>query len=239
LASSGKFDKFRSHPSGINIAEAALDFNLIARVFVFFAKAAWVTVEVSFLSVCIGLCLGLIGALCKLSPKLWLKVPARVYVSVFRGTPALIQLFAIYLGGPQIGLQLNPFPAAVIGLGINIGAYMTESIRGAILAVERGQFEAARSLGLSKTQTMVKVVFPQAARLMIGPIGVNIIGLIKGTSLISAIAVVELTYTTQRYIGTTYRPFEMFFLAALFYLFIISLTSFFIRKVDQRYALEL
>jgi polar amino acid transport system permease protein len=168
-----------------------------------------------------------------------LHMPARVYVSVFRGTPCLIQLFVIYFGGPQIGLQLEPFPAAVIGLGINIGAYMTESIRGAILAVERGQTEASRSLGLSKSQSMVKVILPQAARLMIRPLGVNTIALIKGSSLVSAISVVELTYTAHRYIGSTYRPFEMFLLAAMFYLVIVSVASFFIRKVDRRFVIEI
>lgn len=216
-----------------------MDFELIQRVFIYFVQAAWITVELSFLSVCIGLCLGLAGALCKLSPNPWLHYPARVYVSIFRGTPCLIQLFIIYFGGPQIGLQLEPFPAAVIGLGINIGSYMTESIRGAILAVESGQIEASRSLGVGKSQTMVKVILPQAARLMIRPLGINTIALIKGSSLVSAISVVELTYTAHRYIGSTYRPFEMFILAALFYLVIISIASFVIQKVDNRYALAL
>lgn len=216
-----------------------MDYELIQRVFIYFAQAAWITVEVSLLSVCIGLCLGFVGALCKLSPNPWIQIPARVYVSIFRGTPCLIQLFIIYFGGPQIGLQLEPFPAAVIGLGINIGAYMTESIRGAILVVERGQIEASRSLGLGKSQTMIKVILPQAARLMIQPLGINAIALIKGSSLISAISVVELTYTAQRYIGSTYRPFEMFILAAMFYLVIISIASIIIQQVDKRYALAL
>lgn len=216
-----------------------MDYDLIARVFVYFARAAWITVEVSLLSASLGLILGMTAALCKLSPNAWLNTPARVYVSVFRGTPCLIQLFVIYFGGPQIGLQLEPFPAAVIGLGINIGAYMTESIRGAIQAVDRGQAEASRSLGLSKSQTMVKVILPQAARLMIRPLGVNTIALIKGSSLVSAISVVELTYTAHRYIGSTYRPFEMFLLAALFYLVIVSVASFFIRQVDRRFVMEI
>ena len=216
-----------------------MDFELIQRVFIYFLKAAWITVEVSLLSVCIGLCLGFMGALCKLSPNPWLHFPARIYVSIFRGTPCLIQLFVIYFGGPQIGLQLEPFTAAIIGLGINIGAYMSESIRGAILAVESGQAEASRSLGLGKSQTMIKVILPQAARLMIRPLGINTIALIKGSSLVSAISVVELTYTAHRYIGSTYRPFEMFILAAVFYLIIVSMASFIIQKVDNRYVLEI
>jgi len=215
-----------------------VDYELMARVWFYFAKAAWVTVEVSLLAIGLGLVLGLTAALCKLSPNHWLQYPARFYVSVFRGTPCLIQLFLLYFGGPQIGLQLEPFAAGVLGLGINIGAYMTESIRGAILAVDRGQSEAARSLGLSKSQTLRKVTLPQAACLMIQPLGVNAIALIKGSSLVSAISVLELTYTSHRYISSTYRPFEMFMLSALFYLLIITLASFWIKKLDQRFVLQ-
>lgn len=214
-----------------------MDFALISRVFVYFAQAAWVTLQVSFLSMCLGLACGMAAALAKLSPNPLLHYPARVYVSLFRGTPCLIQLFLIYFGGPQIGLQLDPFQAGVIGLGVNIGSYMAESMRGAILAVDRGQQEAARSLGLGKRQALVKVVLPQAACLMIRPLGVNTIALIKGSSLVSAISVVELTYTAHRYIGSTYRPFEVFFMAALFYLLIVSAASYLVRHLDRRFAL--
>ena len=214
-----------------------MDYALISRVFIYFAHAAWVTVQVSFLSMCLGLVCGLAAALAKLSPNPVLRFPATVYVSLFRGTPCLIQLFLIFFGGPQIGLQLNPFEAGVIGLGFNIGAYMAEAMRGAILAVDRGQQEAARSLGLSKAQSMVKVVLPQAACLMIRPLGVNTVALIKGSSLVSAISVVELTYTAHRYIGSTYRPFEIFFIAALFYLLIVSAASYWIQRLDRRFAL--
>ncbi len=214
-----------------------MDYDLISRVFIYFARAAWITIQVSTLSMGLGLACGFAAALGKLSPNPFFRTPARAYVSLFRGTPCLIQLFIIYFGGPQIGLQLEPFEAGVLGLGINIGAYMAEAIRGAILAVDRGQHEAARSLGLSKAQTMTKVVLPQAACLMIRPLGVNTVALIKGSSLVSAISVVELTYTAHRYIGSTYRPFEVFALAAFFYLLIVSAASYLIRRLDQRFAL--
>jgi len=214
-----------------------VDYALIGRVFIYFAQAAWVTVEVSFLSLCLGLTCGFVAALAGLSRNPMYSLPARTYVSVFRGTPCLIQLFLIFFGGPQIGLQLDPFGAGVLGLGVNIGAYMAEAIRGSLLAVERGQHEAARSLGLSKAQTLVKADLPQAACLMVRPLGVNTIALIKGSSLVSAISVVELTYTAHRYIGSTYRPFEIFFLSALFYLLIVSVSSYFIQRLDRRFAL--
>jgi len=107
-------------------------------------------------------------------------------------------------------------------------------MRGAIIAVDKGQMEASRTLGMSSFQTMRKVILPQAARLMIRPLGVNINGLIKGTALVAAISVVELTYTAQRYIGSTYKPFEMFFLSGIIYMVIIYGAGLAISWFDRR-----
>ena len=215
-----------------------MDYALIAQVWPFFADAALVTVQVSALSILLGLVLGFISALASLSGNPALCWPARSYVSFFRGTPALIQLFLLYFGGPQVGIQLDPFEAGVIGLGINIGAYMCESIRGAIISVDKGQAEAGRSLGLRNSQAMRKVILPQAARLMVRPLGVNSIALIKGSAIVSTISVLELSYTAQRYISSTYKPFEMFILAALFYLVIVTLFSYGVKKLDTIVTLE-
>lgn len=215
-----------------------MDFELIGNVWIFFAEAAWVTVRVSALAILLGLGLGFAAALATVSRSVLLRFPARAYVSLFRGTPALIQIFLLYFGGPQVGIQLGPFAAGVIGLGMNIGAYMAESIRGAIQAVETGQTEAARCLGLGQAQAMRKVILPQALRLMVRPLGVNSVALIKGSALVSTISVVELTYTAHRYISSTYRPFEMFILASIFYLIIISFVSFIVARLDEYAALE-
>lgn len=214
-----------------------MDTDLILRVTPFFLQAAVVTVELSVLTVLIGLACGALGAAARLSRHAALRFLGAAYVSVIRGTPALIQLFLLYFGGPQIGLQLDAFSAGVIGLGINIGAYMTETMRGAIIAVEHGQIEAARTLGLSRPQAFRKVVLPQAMRLMIRPLGVNINAQIKATALVSAISVIELTYTAQRYIGSTYKPFEMFLLAGVLYLAIITATGKVITFLDRRVRL--
>lgn len=215
-----------------------MDFGLMARLFPFFVEAAWTTVQISFLALALGLVLAAFGAAAKLSSARLPRVVGSVYVSLFRGTPALIQLFVLYFGGPQVGINLEPFAAGVIGLGLNIGAYMTESIRGAILAIERGQVEAARTLGLGRTQALRKVVLPQAARLMIRPLGVNTVALVKGTALVSTISVVELTYTAQRFIGSTYRPFEIFAVAALLYMVIVYGVARCVDYLDARYAIE-
>jgi polar amino acid transport system permease protein len=215
-----------------------MDVELILKVYPYFLKAAWITVELSVLTTVLGLICGATGAAARLSRFAIVRFLGAAYVSVFRGTPALIQLFLLYFGGPQTGIQLDAFSAGVIGLGLNIGAYMTETMRGAIISVDEGQGEAARTLGLSRAQSFRKVVLPQAMRLMIRPLGVNINAQIKGTALVSAISVVELTYTAQRYIGSTYKPFEMFFLAGILYLAIITITGKGVAYLDRRVRLQ-
>ncbi|MCZ4288763.1 amino acid ABC transporter permease [Hoeflea alexandrii] len=215
-----------------------MDTDLMLRVFPFFLQAAWVTIQLSVLSCAMGLVCGALGAAARLSRSPALRFTGATYVSVIRGTPALIQVFILYFGGPQIGIQLEAFEAGVLALGFNIGAYMTETMRGAIISVDRGQNEAARTLGLSRFETFRSVILPQALRLMIRPLGVNINALIKGTALVAAISVVELTYTAQRYIGSTYKPFEMFLLAGSIYMVIIYVTGLGVSWLDRRVALK-
>ncbi|KFE34522.1 amino acid ABC transporter permease [Thioclava atlantica] len=214
-----------------------MDTELILKVYPYFLQAAVVTIELSILTILLGLVCGALGAAARLSRLAGIRFLGAAYVSFFRGTPALIQLFLLYFGGPQIGIQLDAFQAGVIGLGINIGAYMTETMRGAIIAIDRGQGEAARTLGLSRMQAFRNVVLPQALRLMIRPLGVNINAQIKGTALVSAISVVELTYTAQRYIGSTYKPFEMFLLAGVLYLVIITTVGKGVAYLDRKVRL--
>lgn len=211
-----------------------MDFELMLKVYPFFLEAAWTTVLLSILTAILGLTCGALGAAARLSRLAFVRFLGAAYVSLFRGTPALIQLFILYFGGPQIGIQLDAFEAGVIGLGINAGAYMTETIRGAIIAIDKGQREAARTLGLSRWQATYKVILPQSARLMIRPLGVNINVLIKATALVAAISVVELTYTAQRYIGSTYKPFEMFLLAGVLYMVIIYVVGKGVAWLDRK-----
>ncbi len=215
-----------------------MDIELIGRVWIYFAEAALVTVQISVLAILLGLCLGFVAALGSLSVNAALRWPSRAYVSVFRGTPALIQLFLLYFGGPQVGIHLDPMEAGIIGLGINIGAYMCESIRGAIISVDKGQTEAGRCMGLGHFQVMNKIILPQAARMMVRPLGVNSIALIKGSAIVSTISVLELSYTAHRYISSTYKPFEMFFLASIFYIVIVTIFSYGVGKIDRRVSLE-
>lgn len=214
-----------------------MDLALMQRVFPFFLEAALVTIQISALALLLGLVVAALAASAKLSRSAPVRMIGTVYVSVWRGTPCLIQLFILYFGGPQIGINLEPFAAGVIGLGMNIGAYMAESIRGAILAVDRGQAEAARTIGFGRLDTMRRVILPQAARLMIRPLGVNAVALVKGSALVSTISVIEMTYTAQRFIGSTYKPFEIFAVAALLYMIIVYAVARTVDLIDKRYEI--
>ncbi|WP_024585690.1 amino acid ABC transporter permease [Aliihoeflea sp. 2WW] len=214
-----------------------MDLALMQRVFPFFLEAALVTIQISALALGLGLVVAALAASAKLSRSAPLRMIGTVYVSVWRGTPCLIQLFILYFGGPQIGINLEPFAAGVIGLGMNIGAYMAESIRGAVLAVDRGQAEAARTIGFGRLDTMRRVILPQAARLMIRPLGVNAVALVKGSALVSTISVIEMTYTAQRFIGSTYKPFEIFAVAALLYMIIVYAVARTVDLIDKRYEI--
>ena len=213
-----------------------MDLALMQRVLPFFLEAAWATLYISVLSLLLGFSVAAVLVAGRLSNLLVARCLSRVYVSVFRGTPCLIQLFILYFGGPQIGLELEPYSAGIIGLGLNIGAYMAESIRGAIANVDRGQAEGARSIGFGRAQTLLYVILPQAARLMIRPLGVNAVALIKGSALVSTISVVELTYTAQRFISSTFKPFEIFSVTAALYILMVYAVLLIVDRLDKRFA---
>ena len=211
-----------------------LDWSVIFHYFPFLLKGALLTLQISVVSLALGLVFGLVAALCVLAKNPLLHWPARFYVWLIRSTPLLVQLFIIYFGLPQFGLDLSPFWSGVLGLALNTGAYNAETIRGGILAVPRGQTEAARTLGMSGTLTMRRIVLPQALRLIIPPLGNNFVILIKDTSLVSTITLMELTLTAQRLIGSTYKPFEMYLMAALLYAVLTTGASLLLRTVERR-----
>ena len=215
-----------------------LDWGVIAHYFPFLLKGALLTLQISLVSLVFGLIIGLFAALCVLSPNMVLQWPARFYVWLIRSTPLLVQLFIIYFGLPQFGLNLSPFWSGVLALALNTGAYNAETIRAGILSVPRGQIEAARSLGMGPALTMRRIILPQALRLIIPPLGNNFVILIKDTSLVSTITLVELTLTAQRLIGSTYKPFEMYLMAALLYAALTTGATLLLRLVERRLAWE-
>lgn len=198
-----------------------MDTNLMIDIMPLLLKAAGVTIDISARSLFLGLFIAAALVALRTSRAFPLRWLARIYISIFRGTPYFVQLLLVFYGGPAIGLRLDPFTCGVVVGALNIGAYISEAMRGAIESVDSGQNEASRSLGFGRLATLQHIILPQAAGLMIRSIGVLAIILVKNSSLVSIISVIELTYQAQRLIGSTYKPLEIFTLTALMYIVII------------------
>ncbi len=200
----------------------------------FLLKGAWWTVVLSLGGMFFGLLLGFGLALLRLYafwPLQWL---ARVYVSFFRGTPLLVQLFMIYYGLPQLGIQLDPLPAALIGFSLNMAAYTAEILRAAIASIDRGQWEAAASIGMGRAQTLYRAILPQAARTALPPLGNSFISLVKDTALAATIQVPELFRQAQLITARTFEIFTMYLAAALIYWLLASVLAYFQGRLEHR-----
>ena len=164
-----------------------------------------------------GLALGFPTAVMRMSPYALVRWPATLYVSVMRGTPLLVQIFVIYYGLPSIGIEFTPVTAGVLALSLNAGAYLSESLRGAIDSISVGQWRASFSLGLGFWQTLGHIVLPQALRVAVPSMSNTLISLIKDTSLVSVITMTELMLSTKEVIATTFRPLPLYIAAAAIY----------------------
>jgi cystine transport system permease protein len=192
------------------------------------------TIPLTAATFVLGLALALVVALMRLSPVRVVSGIASVYISVIRGTPLLLQLFLIYYGLPSMGVQFNPFPAAVIALSLNVGGYAAEVIRAAILSVPKGQWEAASTIGMGYSTTLRKVVLPQATRNAIPPLSNTLISLVKDTSLASTIQVTELMRRAQEAAAPTFQFFELYAVAAAYYWAVCHLLSIGQNRLEQR-----
>jgi cystine transport system permease protein len=164
-----------------------------------------------------GLAIGVPAALMRIAPLAWLRWPATLYVSLMRGTPLLVQIFVIYYGLPSVGIEFTPVTAGVLALSMNSGAYLSESLRGAVLSIRQDQWRASFSLGLGYAQTLVHVVLPQALRVAVPSMGNTLTSLIKDTSLVSVITMTELMLATKEAIATTFQPLPLYLAAAAIY----------------------
>jgi L-cystine transport system permease protein len=183
------------------------------------------TLPLTAISFTLGLALAVLVALMRLSGNPLLSAPARAYVSVIRGTPLLLQLFIIFFGLPSFGITIAPWPSAIIGLSLNVGAYASEAVRGAILAVPRGQWEAAMTVGMGRVTTLRRVVLPQAARIAVPSLSNTLISLVKDTSLVSVVLVTELLRQAQIIAGQTFEYFTLYGIAAVYYWVVCLLLS--------------
>ena len=202
-------------------------------------QGSFMTMTLTVLSLCFGTMLGALLALCKMAKNKIVWGISAFYIWIFRGTPLILQLFFFYYALPLISpaLKLDAFTAAVIGLSLNSGAYMAEIVRGGILAIDRGQFEASKALGYTYGQTMLKIVLPQAFRVIIPPVGNEFIAMLKDTSLVSTIAMVELMKTATNVASTTFKYPEMLSLAAIFYLLMTTIFTTVFAHIEKKLSI--
>ena len=201
-----------------------------------FLSACWLVLVLSFCSILVSWACGLAAALGKASKIPVLASACDFYIWFIRGTPTLIQIFIVYFGLPQFGLRLSPFVAGVIALGFNGGAYIAEIVRSGLLAIPKGQTESAEALGMGPTLLMRRIIMPQVFRIILPPVTNEAITMLKNTSLLSTITVVELTLYSQTIIATTFRPFEFYIATALLYLAMTSVLSRLAVSLERHYA---
>jgi len=175
------------------------------------------TIPLTLASFVIGLALALLVALMRLSRNVAVSGVARFYVSVIRGTPLLVQLFVIFYGLPSLGVKLDPWPSAIIAFSLNVGGYAAEVIRAAILSVPKGQWEAGHTIGMSRSQSLRRIILPQAARVSVPPLSNTFISLVKDTSLASLILVTELFRNAQQIAAFSQEFMVLYLEAALVY----------------------
>jgi polar amino acid transport system permease protein len=212
-----------------------LDFSPVFADWKMLLDGAIVTVEVTAAALLLGCLIGLLIGIGRLNPERRLIYSlCSAYLLFFRGTPLLVQLFIWFFGLPQFGLMLPAMACGVIGLGLYSGAYVSEIVRGAIQSVDRGQNEAARSLGMSSFQSMRKIIIPQAVVRMIPPLGNEFIALIKNSALVSLLTIHDLMHEGQKIISVSYRSLEVYLVVALIYLVLTSATAGVLRLVEKR-----
>lgn len=193
-----------------------------------------VTIPLTVISFTIGLVIALLTALVQVADVPVLKRVARFYVWIIRGTPMIVQLFVVYFGLPSVGITLNPFPSAIIVFSLSVGAYCSETIRAAIESVNRGQLDAAYSLGMNFPRAMRYVILPQAFRTAFPPLSNSLIGLVKDTSLAYSIAIVEILATAQRIAARTYDYFWLYLEAGFIYLIFCTVLTYIQRAAEKR-----
>ncbi|WP_090871225.1 amino acid ABC transporter permease [Oceanobacillus limi] len=192
------------------------------------------TIPLTLISFAIGIVIALLTALMRLAKTKILTVPARVYVSAIRGTPLLVQLFIIFFGLGSIGLTIDPFPSAIIAFSLNVGAYGSEIIRASIASIPKGQWEAAQTIGMSYSQSLRRIILPQATRVSIPPLSNTFISLVKDTSLASLILVTELFRKAQEIAARTYDFMLLYVEAAILYWVICFVLSIIQDQIENR-----
>ncbi|WP_078429628.1 amino acid ABC transporter permease [Alkalihalobacterium alkalinitrilicum] len=211
--------------------ESILD--IFLRHGVSFLNAAWITIGITAVSLVIATVIGIIFALFKISSSKILNIIADAYIGVIRGTPLIVQIMFLYYGISNI-ILLDNFTAGALALGLHSGAYIAEIFRGAIQSIDKGQMEAARSLGMSYPLAMRKVVFPQALKRAIPPLGNQFIIGLKDSSLVAYIAVTDLFNTALQVQGENFMPFETYFVVGMYYLILVLIFTKILNRIENK-----
>lgn len=211
-----------------------LDFSPVWEGWRMLASGALVTIEITAAALVLGCVLGLLIGLGRLNPKRHLIYGfCTTYLTLIRGTPLLVQLFILFFGLPHFGIQLPAYVCGIFGLGIYSAAYVSEIVRGSIQSVEKGQMEAARSLGMSNKMAMRKVILPQAFVRMIPSLGNEFIALIKNSALVSLLTIADVMHEGEKIISVSYRSLEVYLAIAFIYLMLTGTTTLILRKTEK------
>ena len=218
-----------------------MDFNssLVISSFPLLLTGAVLTLKITAISVGLGLVIGLVAGIARISCVRLVRMASMAYIDFMRGTPLLVQLFCVYFALPVVtGQRIDPMLAAIAACGINSGAYIAEIFRAGIQSIDQGQMEAGRSLGLNWAQTMYSVIVPQAFKRVIPPLGNEFIALLKDSSLVSVIGFEELTRRGQLIIARTYGSFEIWLTVAFIYLVMTLSISRLVAYLERRYKID-
>ncbi len=208
---------------------------------------AWVTLRLALLSLCLAFAAGLIGAAAKLSGTRMLVWPATAYSTLFRGVPDLVMMLIVFYGGQVMVNQftdaleweyidLSPFVAGVLTIGVIFGAYFTETFRGAFLAVPAGQMEAGRAYGMTSLQVFRRILFPQMLRHALPGIGNNWLVMVKSTAIVSMIGLADMNFVADQAGRTTHKPFLFYMVVCLLYLCVTSVSSWVLHRLERRFS---
>jgi His/Glu/Gln/Arg/opine family amino acid ABC transporter permease subunit len=216
-----------------------MDLNLavIPEFFWFMMGGALLTVFISAISIILGFAGGILIGMGRISKNKIVYYISTIYVEAFRGTPLLIQIFLIFFGLPSLGIQFDPFVAGILALSLNSAAYQGEIFRGGVQSISKGQMEAARAMGLTYNQTLFNVIIPQALRNAMPAYTNEFITMIKDSSLIMIIGVLELTMRGKIVISMTFQPFVVYFFVAVVYFIMTFATSRALRYIERKNAI--
>jgi His/Glu/Gln/Arg/opine family amino acid ABC transporter permease subunit len=212
----------------------SIDWAVVQMAIPLLAEGTVMTLKIAALAAIFGLSGGILLGLVSVGGWTWARWLVRAYVDFIRGTPLLIQIFVVFFGLPLMGFRLGEFWAGVIALSLNCAGYIAEVVRGTVGGVEKGQTEAAKSIGMTQEKILLYVLLPQSIRPMMPALTNDMITLLKNTSLLSVISVYELTRSGQAIIASHFAPLEIFALLAIYYYAIISVLAYASRLIERR-----